>query len=89
LPHRQPPPAHLSISYERLRELARRAGHTQTAEWLPIEAGDTRRVLYRQRPGCVDRAEELATTLSQLAGVNPPNDTDAHQDQRYRDFPER
>jgi hypothetical protein len=27
------------------------------AEWLPIEAGDTRRVLYRQRPGRVDLAD--------------------------------
>ena len=53
----------LSISYERLADLASRAGELRTARELVDQAVEIRRAIHRLEPHRVDVAVELAYTL--------------------------
>ncbi|QKW12226.1 hypothetical protein [Verrucosispora sp. NA02020] len=59
----------LSISYERLGDLAHHAEDTETAKALLTTAASIRRALHRQEPNRIDLAEELGVTLAQLSSV--------------------
>ncbi|WP_089156055.1 hypothetical protein [Micromonospora sp. NBS 11-29] len=59
----------LSISYERLGELARQAEDTEAAKTLITMAASIRRALHRQEPSRIDLVEELGVTLTQLSSV--------------------
>ena len=68
----------LSISYERLADLASRAGELRTARELVDQAVEIRRAIHRLEPHRVDVAVELAYTLylsAAITAITAPDST--------------
>jgi hypothetical protein len=57
------------VSYERLADLAAKAGNVDEARQLLVFAANTRRRLLHRESQRIDLAEELCVTLLQLAAV--------------------